>query len=92
MLRMIRRSSSSHHCHFTTGARPARHPHRGYHGLLPDHAALRGLMTKSFIDEVPREVEQAAEILGASRWRTVFEIVLPLIRSGWWQLSSLSSS
>jgi multiple sugar transport system permease protein len=39
-------------------------------------------MTKSFIDEVPREVEQAAEILGATRWRTVFEIVLPLIRSG----------
>jgi multiple sugar transport system permease protein len=27
-------------------------------------------MTKSFIDEVPREVEQAAEILGASRWRS----------------------
>ena len=26
-------------------------------------------MTKSFIDEVPREIEQAAEILGASRWR-----------------------
>lgn len=39
-------------------------------------------MTKSFIDEVPLEVEQAAEILGASRWRTIFEIVLPLIRSG----------
>jgi multiple sugar transport system permease protein len=39
-------------------------------------------MTKSFIDEVPREVEQAAELLGASRWRTIFEIVLPLIRSG----------
>jgi multiple sugar transport system permease protein len=39
-------------------------------------------MTKSFIDEVPMEVEQAAEILGASRWRTVYEIVLPLIRSG----------
>lgn len=39
-------------------------------------------MTKSFIDEVPIEVEQAAEILGASRWRTVFEVVLPLIRSG----------
>jgi multiple sugar transport system permease protein len=39
-------------------------------------------MTKSFIDEVPREVEQAAEILGATRWRTVFEVVLPLIRSG----------
>jgi multiple sugar transport system permease protein len=39
-------------------------------------------MTKSFIDEIPREVEQAAEILGASRWRTIFEVVLPLIRSG----------
>lgn len=39
-------------------------------------------MTKSFIDEVPREIEQAAEILGATRWRTVFEIVLPIIRSG----------
>ena len=39
-------------------------------------------MTKSFIDEVPREIEQAAEMLGASRWRTIFEIVLPLIRSG----------
>jgi multiple sugar transport system permease protein len=39
-------------------------------------------MTKSFIDEVPREIEQAAEILGASRWCTIFEIVLPLIRSG----------
>ena len=38
-------------------------------------------MTKSFIDEVPREIEQAAEILGAPL-RTVFEIVLPLIRSG----------
>ncbi len=39
-------------------------------------------MTKSFIDEVPREIEQAAEILGASRWRIIFEVVLPLIRSG----------
>lgn len=39
-------------------------------------------MTKSFIDEVPREIEQAAELLGASRWRVIFEIVLPLIRSG----------
>lgn len=39
-------------------------------------------MTKSFIDEVPLEVEQAAEILGAPRWRAIVEIVLPLIRSG----------
>jgi multiple sugar transport system permease protein len=39
-------------------------------------------MTKSFIDEVPREMEQAAEILGASRWQTIREIIFPLIRSG----------
>ena len=39
-------------------------------------------MTKSFIDEVPREMEQAAEILGASRMRTILEVVLPLVRSG----------
>ena len=39
-------------------------------------------MSKSFIDEVPREMEHAAEILGASRWRTIWEVVLPLIRSG----------
>ena len=39
-------------------------------------------MTKSFIDEVPVEVEQAAELLGASRLRTIREIVLPLIGSG----------
>src|SRR4029078_5733478 len=39
-------------------------------------------MTIIFIDEVPREVEQAAEILGASRWGTVFEVVPPLVPSG----------
>ena len=39
-------------------------------------------MTKSFIDEVPREIEQAAEVLGAGRWRTIWEVVLPLVRSG----------
>jgi multiple sugar transport system permease protein len=39
-------------------------------------------MCKSFIDEVPRELEQAAEILGASRGRVIWEIVLPLVRSG----------
>jgi multiple sugar transport system permease protein len=39
-------------------------------------------MTKSFVDEIPREMEQAAEILGASRWRTIWEVIFPLIRSG----------
>jgi len=39
-------------------------------------------MIKSFIDEVPREIEQAAAILGAPRWRMLLEVVLPLVRSG----------
>ncbi len=39
-------------------------------------------MSKSFIDEVPGEMEQAAELLGANRWRMIWEIVLPLVRSG----------
>jgi multiple sugar transport system permease protein len=39
-------------------------------------------MTKSFVDEIPREMEQAAEILGASRWRTIWEVIVPLMRSG----------
>ncbi len=39
-------------------------------------------MTKSFIDEVPREIEHAAQLLGASRWRTIWEVILPLVRSG----------
>ncbi len=39
-------------------------------------------MTKSFVDEVPREMEQAAELLGASRWRTMWEVIFPLVRSG----------
>ena len=39
-------------------------------------------MTKSFVDEVPVEIEQAAEILGASKWQAISEVVFPLIRSG----------
>jgi multiple sugar transport system permease protein len=39
-------------------------------------------MTKSFLDEVPVEIEQSAQLLGASKLRTVYEIVFPLILSG----------
>lgn len=39
-------------------------------------------MTKSFIDEVPVEMEQAAQLLGASKLRAFAIIVVPLIRSG----------
>ncbi len=39
-------------------------------------------MLKSFIDEVPVEIEQAAAVMGASRLRTMAEVVFPLVRSG----------
>jgi multiple sugar transport system permease protein len=40
------------------------------------------LVMKSFIDDIPREYEQAAEMLGAGRRQVLFEIVLPLLRPG----------
>ena len=40
------------------------------------------LVMKSFIDDIPPEYEQAAEMLGASRWQVIVEIVLPLMRPG----------
>ncbi|MBC7097906.1 carbohydrate ABC transporter permease [Candidatus Bipolaricaulota bacterium] len=39
-------------------------------------------MMLGFVREVPREVEEAAEIDGASRWRTLTSVVLPLVRPG----------
>jgi multiple sugar transport system permease protein len=39
-------------------------------------------MIKSFVDEVPEEMEQAAQLLGASKLRAFSSIVIPLIRSG----------
>ena len=41
-----------------------------------------GIDAKSFIDEVPIELEQAAEIMGANRWTIITEVVFPVIRSG----------
>ncbi|MEH6754253.1 MAG: carbohydrate ABC transporter permease [Alphaproteobacteria bacterium] len=40
------------------------------------------LVMKSFIDEIPREYEYAAEMLGARRWQVIWEIVVPLLRPG----------
>jgi multiple sugar transport system permease protein len=40
------------------------------------------LVLKSFVDEIPREYEQAAELLGATRWQVIWEIILPLLKPG----------
>ncbi len=39
-------------------------------------------LMKGFIDGVPRHVEEAAILDGASRWRVLFTITLPLVRGG----------
>jgi multiple sugar transport system permease protein len=40
------------------------------------------LMLKSFMDDVPREVDEAARLDGASNWQILVRIVVPVIRGG----------
>ena len=40
------------------------------------------LVLKSFVDDIPLEYEQAAEILGAGRWQVIWEVILPLLKPG----------
>ncbi len=40
------------------------------------------LVLKSFVDDIPREYEQAAQVLGASRWQVIWEVILPLLKPG----------
>ena len=39
-------------------------------------------MLKSFIDDVPHEIEEAAMMDGMSRWQAHFRVTLPLIKGG----------
>ena len=40
------------------------------------------LVLKSFVDDIPRDYEQAAECLGAKRYQVIIEVVIPLLRPG----------
>jgi multiple sugar transport system permease protein len=35
-----------------------------------------------FFDEIPTEIDEAAEIDGASKWRTLIQVLIPLVRPG----------
>jgi multiple sugar transport system permease protein len=35
-----------------------------------------------FFDEIPTEIDEAAEIDGASKWRTLVQVLIPLVRPG----------
>ena len=57
-----------------------------YLGLILTHTGLALPLTiwlmKGFVDRVPVEVEEAAALDGAGRWRIWWQIVLPLVRPG----------
>lgn len=41
-------------------------------------------MMHSFFVDVPREIDEAAAIDGASEWQTFYRVVLPIVRPGLW--------
>ena len=40
------------------------------------------LLMKSFFDDVPKDVDEAAMIDGATRWQSFSKVVLPMVRGG----------
>jgi multiple sugar transport system permease protein len=40
------------------------------------------LLMKSFFDDVPKDVDEAAMIDGATRWQSFYKVVLPMVRGG----------
>lgn len=40
------------------------------------------LLLKSFFDDVPKDVDEAAMIDGATRWQTFWKVILPMVRGG----------
>ena len=39
-------------------------------------------MMKSFFDEIPQEIEEAAQVDGSSRFRVIYKVALPQVKSG----------
>jgi multiple sugar transport system permease protein len=58
----------------------------GYIGLIIIHSLMNlpiaVLLLKSFFDDVPKDVDEAAMIDGATRWQTFRKVVLPMVRGG----------
>ncbi len=58
----------------------------GYIGLIMIYALMNLpialLLLKSFFDDVPKDVDQAAMIDGATRWQSFRMIVLPMVKGG----------
>ena len=68
------------------GMRDTDNIYMGYLGLSLIYALMNlpvaVLLMKSFFDDVPKDVDEAAMIDGATRWQTFRRIVLPMVRGG----------
>lgn len=49
---------------------------------LPYNAALATILLRVFFNAIPAEMDEAASIDGAGRWRTMWSVVLPVARPG----------
>ena len=54
--------------------------------------SLYTMIMKTFIDEVPRELDEAALIDGATTWQLLWRVILPLACRAWRRARSSSSS
>ena len=68
------------------GMRDTDNLYMGYLGLMLIYALMNlpiaVLLMKSFFDDVPKDVDEAAMIDGATRWQTFRKVVLPMVKGG----------
>ena len=70
----------------TAGLRDTDNLYMGYFGLMMIYGLMNlpiaVLLMKSFLDDVPKDVDEAAMIDGATRFQTFRKIVLPMVKGG----------
>ena len=70
----------------TAGLRDTDNLYMGYLGLMLIYALMNlpiaVLLMKSFFDDVPKDVDEAAMIDGATRCQTFRKVVLPMVKGG----------
>jgi multiple sugar transport system permease protein len=68
------------------GMRDIQNLYLGYIGLMLIYALMNLpialLLMKSFFDDIPKDVDEAAMIDGATRWQSFSKVVLPMVKGG----------
>lgn len=68
------------------GMRDTKNYYLGWLSLMLIYALMNlpiaVLLLKSFFDDVPKDVDEAAMIDGATRWQSFWKVVLPMVRGG----------